>query len=118
PRGPRRVRRRAARGRAPRCAGRLPRPRGRNVGQQPGRRVRAPGPARRRWEDMVLYQIYPRSFADADGDGTGDLQGVIDRAGHLERLGVDGVWLSPIMRSPGVDHGYDVSDPRDVDPLF
>src|SRR5699024_7784314 len=84
----------------------------------PGRRVRAPGPARRWWEDMVLYQIYPRSFADADGDGTGDLQGVIDRAGHLERLGVDGVWLSPIMRSPGVDHGYDVSDPRDVDPLF
>lgn len=67
---------------------------------------------------MVLYQIYPRSFADSDGDGVGDLQGVIDRIGHLEALGVDGVWLSPIMRSPGVDHGYDVSDPRDVDPLF
>lgn len=74
--------------------------------------------ARRPWEDMVLYQIYPRSFADSDGDGTGDLQGVIDRLGHLEALGVDGVWLSPIMRSPGADHGYDVSDPRDVDPLF
>ena len=67
---------------------------------------------------MVLYQIYPRSFADSDGDGTGDLQGVIDRVGHLESLGVDGVWLSPVMRSPAVDHGYDVSDPRDVDPLF
>jgi len=67
---------------------------------------------------MVLYQIYPRSFADSDGDGTGDLQGVIDHVGHLETLGVDGVWLSPIMRSPGADHGYDVSDPRDVDPLF
>lgn len=67
---------------------------------------------------MVLYQIYPRSFADSDGDGTGDLQGVIDRLPHLERLGVDGVWFSPIMRSPGIDHGYDVSDPRDVDPLF
>ena len=67
---------------------------------------------------MVLYQIYPRSFADSDGDGVGDLQGIIDRIGHLESLGVDGVWLSPIMRSPGVDHGYDVSDPRDVDPLF
>lgn len=72
----------------------------------------------RGWEDMVLYQIYPRSFADSNGDGVGDLQGVIDRIGHLEQLGVDGVWLSPIMRSPGVDHGYDVSDPRDVDPLF
>ena len=78
----------------------------------------APAHARRAWEDMVLYQIYPRSFADGDGDGTGDLQGVIDRVGHLESLGVDGVWLSPIMRSPGADHGYDVSDPRDVDPLF
>lgn len=77
-----------------------------------------PPHAHRPWEDMVLYQIYPRSFADANGDGTGDLQGVIDRLGYLEQLGVDGVWLSPIMRSPGVDHGYDVSDPRDVDPLF
>ena len=67
---------------------------------------------------MVLYQIYPRSFADSDGDGVGDLQGVIDRLDHLDFLGVDGVWFSPIMRSPGADHGYDVSDPRDVDPLF
>lgn len=78
----------------------------------------APAHAQRRWEDMVLYQIYPRSFADSDGDGTGDLQGVIDRIGYLELLGVDGVWLGPVMRSPGVDHGYDVSDPRAVDPLF
>ncbi|PTM87203.1 alpha-glucosidase [Dietzia psychralcaliphila] len=78
----------------------------------------SPAHAPRQWEDMVLYQIYPRSFADSDGDGAGDLQGVIDRVGYLELLGVDGVWLSPIMRSPGADHGYDVSDPRDVDPLF
>lgn len=77
-----------------------------------------PAHAQRAWEDMVLYQVYPRSFADSDGDGTGDLRGVIDRIGHLELLGVDGVWLSPVMRSPGADHGYDVSDPRDVDPLF
>ena len=74
--------------------------------------------ASRPWEEMVLYQIYPRSFADSDDDGVGDLQGIIDRIDHLDTLGVDGVWLSPIMRSPGVDHGYDVSDPRDVDPLF
>ena len=80
--------------------------------------MKAPSHAARPWGDMVLYQIYPRSFADSDGDGVGDLQGIIDRIGHLESLGVDGVWLSPIMRSPGVDHGYDVSDPRDVDPLF
>ena len=80
--------------------------------------VSHPAHASRRWEDMVLYQVYPRSFSDSDGDGVGDLQGVIDRVGHLEKLGVDGVWFSPIMRSPGVDHGYDVSDPRDVDPLF
>lgn len=80
--------------------------------------MRPPGHAPRPWEDMVLYQIYPRSFGDSDGDGCGDLQGVIDRVGYLELLGVDGVWLSPIMRSPGADHGYDVSDPRDVDPLF
>jgi len=77
-----------------------------------------PPHAQRPWEDMVLYQVYPRSFSDSDGDGTGDLQGVIDRIGHLELLGVDGVWLGPVMRSPGADHGYDVSDPRDVDPLF
>ncbi len=80
--------------------------------------MRPPAHASRPWEDMVLYQIYPRSFADSDGDGRGDLQGVIDRVGYLELLGVDGVWLSPVMLSPGADHGYDVSDPREVDPLF
>ena len=74
--------------------------------------------ARRPWEEMVLYQIYPRSFADSGGDGVGDLQGVIDHIDHISALGVDGVWFSPIMRSPGIDHGYDVSDPRDIDPLF
>lgn len=80
--------------------------------------MRPPSHATRPWEDMVLYQIYPRSFADSNGDGVGDLQGVLDHLDHLELLGVDGVWFSPIMRSPGADHGYDVSDPRDVDPLF
>ena len=66
------------------------------------------------WLDGVLYQIYVRSFADSDGDGTGDLQGVIDHLDHLEWLGVDGIWLSPTTPSPDQDWGYDVSDYRDV----
>jgi oligo-1,6-glucosidase len=70
------------------------------------------------WKTSVVYQIYPRSFADADGDGVGDLQGIIDRLDHLEALGVDVVWLSPVYPSPGDDNGYDISDYRDIDPLF
>lgn len=70
------------------------------------------------WKSAVFYQIYPRSFSDLDGDGVGDLAGVIDKLGYLELLGVDALWLSPIMRSPMADHGYDVSDPRDIDPIF
>jgi alpha-glucosidase len=68
------------------------------------------------WRDGVLYQIYPRSFADANGDGIGDLRGVIERLEHLEWLGVDGVWLNPITRSPNADWGYDVSGYTEVDP--
>lgn len=70
------------------------------------------------WRSAVFYQIYPRSFSDLNGDGVGDLVGVIDKLGYLELLGVDAIWLSPIMCSPMADHGYDVSDPRDIDPLF
>jgi len=68
------------------------------------------------WKTGVLYQVYPRSFADSDGDGTGDLQGIIDRLDHLEWLGVDGVWLSPITVSPNADWGYDVADYCAVQP--
>jgi len=70
------------------------------------------------WQDAVIYQVYPRSFADADGDGMGDLRGVASRLGYLRGLGVDAVWLSPFYPSPQRDAGYDVSDYRGVDPLF
>ena len=70
------------------------------------------------WKDAIFYQIYPRSFADSNGDGVGDLGGVRDKLGYLELLGIDAIWLSPVMRSPMADHGYDVSDPRAIDPLF
>ena len=70
------------------------------------------------WRDAVIYQVYPRSFADSDGDGYGDLPGVISKLEYLATLGVDAVWLSPFYRSPMADAGYDVADYRRVDPLF
>ena len=70
------------------------------------------------WRDAVIYQVYPRSWADSDGDGIGDLPGITARLGHLTWLGVDALWLSPFYTSPQRDGGYDVSDHRDVDPLF
>lgn len=70
------------------------------------------------WKTAVIYQIYPRSFADTNGDGIGDLAGVRGRLDHLAWLGVDAIWLSPFYRSPMADFGYDVSDHCDVDPLF
>lgn len=70
------------------------------------------------WQNAIFYQIYPRSFSDHNGDGVGDIPGVIDRLGYLELIGVDALWLSAVMKSPMADHGYDVSDPRDIDPLF
>ncbi|MCW1250376.1 glycoside hydrolase family 13 protein [Acaricomes phytoseiuli] len=70
------------------------------------------------WRDAVIYQVYPRSFADASGDGMGDLAGVTAKLDYLQQLGVDAVWLSPFYRSPQADAGYDVAGYRDVDPLF
>lgn len=70
------------------------------------------------WRTAVIYQVYPRSFADSGGDGIGDLPGITSRLPYLARLGVDAVWLSPFYPSPQADAGYDVSDYRGVDPLF
>ncbi|SDN74905.1 oligo-1,6-glucosidase [Klenkia soli] len=70
------------------------------------------------WTSAVVYQIYPRSFADSDGDGIGDLPGIRGRLDHLADLGVDVVWLSPVYRSPQDDNGYDISDYQDIDPAF
>ncbi len=70
------------------------------------------------WTSAVVYQVYPRSFADSDGDGVGDLPGVRAKLDHLVDLGVDVLWLSPVYRSPQHDNGYDISDYRDVDPSF
>jgi alpha-glucosidase len=70
------------------------------------------------WTSAVIYQIYPRSFADSNGDGMGDLNGVTARLPYLHRLGVDAIWLSPFYKSPQADAGYDVADYRQVDPLF
>ena len=68
------------------------------------------------WRDAVLYQIYPRSYADSNGDGIGDLKGIVAKLDHLQWLGIDGIWLSPVMPSPNTDWGYDVADYCDVHP--
>jgi alpha-glucosidase len=70
------------------------------------------------WRSAVIYQIYPRSFADSDGDGIGDLPGIRSRLSYLRELGVDAVWISPFYPSPMADAGYDVSDYRDIEPIF
>jgi alpha-glucosidase len=70
------------------------------------------------WQRGVVYQIYPRSFADSDGDGVGDLRGIESRVDHLVLLGVDAIWLSPVYPSPMADFGYDVADYCDIDPVF
>ena len=70
------------------------------------------------WRGAIFYQIYPRSFCDSNGDGVGDLKGAMGKLEHIAKLGCDAIWLSPFYRSPMKDYGYDVSDYRDVDPLF
>ena len=66
------------------------------------------------WKEAVVYQIYPKSFVDSDGDGVGDLQGLIDRLDYVASLGVDVIWLNPVYESPQADNGYDISDYRAI----
>ena len=70
------------------------------------------------WKESVVYQIYPRSFCDSNGDGIGDLPGIISRLDYLKELGIDIIWISPIYQSPMVDQGYDISDYQSIDPCF
>ncbi len=70
------------------------------------------------WKNAVVYQIYPKSFQDSNGDGIGDIQGIISRLDYLEELGIDAVWISPMYCSPQDDNGYDISDYQDIDPMF
>ena len=75
--------------------------------------------AQQQWyKGAVIYQVYPRSFQDTNGDGIGDLKGIIARIDYIKSLGVDAIWISPFFKSPMKDFGYDISDYRDVDPLF
>lgn len=74
--------------------------------------------AKKWWQTAVIYQIYPRSFCDSNGDGIGDLQGIIQKLDYIQKLGVDAIWLSPVYRSPQDDNGYDISDYQDIDPMF
>ena len=70
------------------------------------------------WRNAAIYQVYPRSFQDTNGDGEGDLRGVISQLDYLKSLGIDAIWLSPFYTSPNNDGGYDVANPRNVDPRF
>jgi oligo-1,6-glucosidase len=70
------------------------------------------------WKEAVVYQIYPRSFKDSNGDGVGDLRGIISKLDYIKSLGVDAVWLNPIFKSPNDDGGYDISDYYSIQPEF
>lgn len=70
------------------------------------------------WKNAVVYQIYPKSFQDSNGDGVGDIKGIIRRLDYLADLGIDAVWISPMYCSPQNDNGYDISDYQDIDPMF
>jgi len=70
------------------------------------------------WQDRVIYQIYPRSFCDSNGDGIGDIQGIISKLDYLKSLGIGAIWLSPVYSSPNQDYGYDVADYCSINPEY
>ena len=70
------------------------------------------------WQEQIVYQIYPRSFQDSNGDGIGDIPGIISRLDELKNLGVGILWLSPVYSSPNADNGYDISDYRNINPEY
>lgn len=70
------------------------------------------------WKHAVVYEIYPRSFADSNGDGVGDLNGITKHLDYLQKLGVDAIWIAPMYPSPQVDFGYDISDYEAIDPMY
>ena len=70
------------------------------------------------WQNSIVYQVYPRSFQDSDGDGTGDIKGIQTRLPYLSEIGIETVWISPVYKSPMADFGYDISDFMDIDPIF
>ncbi|WP_435194684.1 glycoside hydrolase family 13 protein [Natronomonas sp. EA1] len=80
----------------------------------PQNRPASPAPDRQWWKEAVVYQVYPRSFNDSDGDGVGDLPGITEKVGYLDELGVDVVWLCPVYESPQADNGYDIADYRTI----
>src|SRR3970040_1214302 len=89
----------------------------RTVSRRPVERARTVA-ERDWWHGGVIYEVYVRSFSDSDGDGTGDLPGIISRLDYLAELGIDALWISPFFKSPMMDFGYDVSDYRQGDPVF
>lgn len=70
------------------------------------------------WQNAVVYQVYPKSFQDSDGDGIGDLRGIINRLDYIEKLGVDVIWLNPVYKTSNIDGGYDISDYKSINPTF
>src|SRR4029077_1676352 len=83
--------------------------------QKPTEESKKEVPAERKWwKEAVVYQIYPRSFKDSDGDGIGDLKGISSKLDYIKRLGIDAVWLNPVFESPNKDNGYDISDYQNI----
>src|SRR6516164_8922691 len=70
------------------------------------------------WRHAVIYEVYPQSFQDSDGDGVGDLKGITSRLDYLHDLGIDAIWITPIYPSPGVDNGYDIAEYTEIDPKY